>query len=112
MERLTALGDWLRVNGESIYGTKPWKRAEGTTTNGMRVRFTQKDASVYAVLLGEVKAPVTIRDLSPRPGSQIYLLGNKTPLNWSQKGQDLVITFPPGFTAKYAYALQFEEAAR
>ena len=38
------------------YGTKPWKRAEGTTTDGMRVRFTQKDASVYAVLLGEVKA--------------------------------------------------------
>jgi alpha-L-fucosidase len=111
-ECLTALGDWLRVNGESIYGTKPWKRAEGTTADGMRVRFTQKDASVYVVLLGEVKAPVTIRDLSPKPGSQIYLLGDKTPLRWSQQGKDIAVTFPPRLNCKYACALRFEEAAR
>jgi hypothetical protein len=79
--------------------------------DGMRVRFTQKDASVYAVLLGEVKAPVTIRDLSPRPGSQIYLLGHNTPLSWSQQDQDILVAFPPGFTGKYAYARRFEEAA-
>ena len=111
MERLTALGDWLRVNGESIYGTKPWKRAEGATTDGMPVRFTQKDASVYAVLLGELKAPVTIRDLSPRLGSQIYLLGDKTPLSWTQQGNNVLVTFPPGVACKYACALRFQEAA-
>ena len=32
-ERLTQMGDWLRVNGEAIYGTRPWK----TRGSGVRV---------------------------------------------------------------------------
>ncbi len=27
--RLEALGEWLAANGQSIYGTRPWERAEG-----------------------------------------------------------------------------------
>ncbi len=51
IERLRAFGAWLAANGDGIYGTRPWKRAEGKTAHGERVRFTAKDGAVYAHLL-------------------------------------------------------------
>ena len=78
MKRLQALGAWLQLNGEAIYGTHPWKQAVGETSEGMKVRNTQKGSIVYAALLGQPKtATVTIKNLSPGAGAQIYLLGNQ-----------------------------------
>ena len=31
LDRLEKLGAWLKQNGEAIYGTHPWTRANGTT---------------------------------------------------------------------------------
>ncbi|NUR27023.1 MAG: alpha-L-fucosidase, partial [Catenulispora sp.] len=49
---LFALGSWLRANGTAIYGSRPWKRANGQTTDGQQVRYTTKDGSLHAVVLG------------------------------------------------------------
>lgn len=43
-ERLLALGDWLALNGESIYGTRPWPAAQNdSATPG--IWYTSKSAS-------------------------------------------------------------------
>lgn len=43
--RLRELGDWLRVNGEAIYGTRPWRRH--TDAGGHPVRYTQRVGTLF-----------------------------------------------------------------
>lgn len=107
MDRLEALGAWLQMNGEAIYGTRPWNRAEGETGDGKRVRFTQKDGVVYAVILGEPKGTsVVIRDLRMRPGATVTLLGGSGALGWKQQGGDVAIAMPEKWPGKYAGAVK------
>jgi len=56
MSRLEALGTWLKQNGEAIYATRPWIRAEGQSGDGIPVRFTQTDSWLYVILMGQPKA--------------------------------------------------------
>jgi len=107
MSRLQALGEWLQLNGEAIYGTYPWKRAAGETNKGIKVRFTQKDSTVYAMLLGQPKTPkITLKSLSLKAGSQIYLLGHDKPLVWSQQGDNIEVRWPSAVSGRYAYVLK------
>ena len=107
MSRLEALGSWLHVNGEAIYGTHPWTRAEGETAEGIYVRFTQKDSDLYATLMGEPKtSAITLKGISPKAGSQIILLGNDKPLNWAQQGSNVKIDLPPSLPGEYAYVVR------
>ncbi len=111
MERLKALGAWLDQNGEAIYGTHPWKHAEGKTADGIDVRFTQKNSILYATLMGDVKGtPVTLTGLKPKPGAKVRLLGYGEPLQWSQVGEDIKVNLPSSLPGKYAYVLGIEKA--
>ena len=41
-------GEWLRVNGEAIYGTRPWAVAQKESTSG--VFYTKNSKTLYAIL--------------------------------------------------------------
>ena len=46
VERLREIGKWMRLNGEAIYGTRPfYPYCEG------KVRYTQKDDKIYVIYL-------------------------------------------------------------
>ena len=94
-ERLLALGDWLQINGDAIYGTRPWQRAEGRTGDGIPVRFTQKDDALYATLLDTPRSSeIVVQDFAPAAGDLITRLGDGAPLRWTQQDRHLVITVP------------------
>jgi alpha-L-fucosidase len=108
LERLKILGKWMAQNGEAIYGTRPWKRAEGKTKEGIPVRFTSKGPYVYALLLGIPKSgSVTLKSVRPKNGSEIHLLGHTRPLAWTQQGEDVQIDMPSAPAGEYTLALRF-----
>ena len=103
--RLQQLGTWLAVNGEAIYGTRPWLRAEGETGAGDPVRFTEKENTLFAIVLRD-SAPGSVRllDVGSEPVASVALLGYG-PVTWQQEGPDIVVELPDHEALAVAYTL-------
>jgi alpha-L-fucosidase len=112
LDRLKQLGAWLKQNGEAIFGTEPWTRAEGKTQD-VDVRFTRKGDAVYAVLMGKPgSGNVTIKDLNLPANTSVTLLGAGGTLRWQKQGADVSVALPAQLPGNYAYVLKMTGAAR
>ena len=86
------VGAWLNVNGEAVYGSRPFE-VYGENT----VRYTRNQGHVYASLLDWKGGPVTLKAL--RAGgaslgevSEVNLLGSDIAMNFIQNENGLTIT--------------------
>jgi alpha-L-fucosidase len=110
---LEGLGAWLAVNGEAIFETRPWLAADGETEDSIPVRFTQKDGSLYMILLGTPAADqVTVKALQAGDQAVVQLLGHADALPWTQSGDRLAIHLPAKLAPAAAYALKVTPAPR
>jgi alpha-L-fucosidase len=95
LRRMKEIGVWMKVNGSAIYSTRP--RAPYVDGN---IRYTQlADGSINAIFLSEketdmLPAVVEVPSFSPRPGTQVVMLGLATPLAWEPRGRGCWITIP------------------
>jgi alpha-L-fucosidase len=124
---LRDVGSWLKVNGESIYGTRPWKiYGEGPTkvaagsfhdtdTAGYTAkdfRFTTKGNTLYAMELGWPSGSETVihslgsSTLNGQKIGSVVLLGSGTKLTFQQQSDGLHIQLPAQAPGKYAYAFR------
>ena len=103
---ILGLGKWLEINGQAIFDTRPWIRAEGVSTEGIGVRFTQKEETLFVFLLDSpTQSSVTIKSLEVAENSTIKWLGYNDDIEWVQKGENLTIMLPNATEQSPAYAI-------
>ena len=106
-ERLRGLGRWLDVNGEAIFGTRPWQRAEGKTSAGLDIRFTATEEDLFATLLdAPAESEICIESLDAPDNAAVNLLGRDGELSWRQDGSDLRIHLPQDLPEAPAHSLR------
>jgi alpha-L-fucosidase len=120
---LREIGAWLSVNGEAIYGSRPWKEfgegptqvAGGSFTDTDRPAFTSQDfrftvgadGSLYAICLAWPTEAVTIHALGQdTPVKDVSMLGSDTTLEWSQDAAGLRVQPPSKPPCQHAYTFK------
>lgn len=119
---LDDIGEWTKMYGEGIYGTRPWKvwgekpagaaavpfvrfnneRGTAASYTAKDVRFTAKGETVYAFLLAAPTEDLQIASLGKKSKYQVKdiasvkMLGGNEKIVWSQQDTALVITKPTG----------------
>ena len=103
---LRETGAWLKVNGEAIYGSRPW-----TVWKEGDFRFTRNGEAVYAIALEwPEEETVTLKSLAGKLAgkkvSRVQLLGSGEAPRWKQTAEGLMITVPRQRPCRYAYTFK------
>jgi alpha-L-fucosidase len=115
----------MDVNGEGIFGSRPWKvYGEGPTQLSGReqtiaytpadIRFTSKSGALYAFVLAwpasrsaQIKTLATNSpQLGGRKVADVTLLGYDGRLAWSQDAQGLTVKLPEKAPSEHAVTLR------
>lgn len=128
---LEDIGDWTTVNGEGIYGTRPWKiygekpadakvvKSEKANEGKVKysakdIRFTKKGNTLYAFCLGMPTEDISIVSLGKnsklalKAVASVKLLGSNENLQWKQEDNALVISKPIKTSAVQVIAFKIE----
>jgi len=86
------IGAWLKINGEAVYGSRPFE-VYGDNT----VCYTRNNGNVYATMLNWNGGPITLKSLGPGGPtlgkvSKVNLLGSDIVLTFIQDERGLTVT--------------------
>lgn len=109
-ERLVEIGDWLNINGEAIYETKPLKNQQIRIQNN-HIFITTKNDKIYLLCSAWPNDKVIINGLSKQI-TGLSLLGYSNKIEWTQQYNNLTITPPlmkiSEIPCQYAWVFKIE----
>ncbi|HEX2976699.1 MAG TPA: alpha-L-fucosidase [Bacteroidales bacterium] len=100
-QRLLEMGEWLKVNGDAIYGTRAFirtKKEEGINTEANKtIFFTMKGGNVYVICTEWPKNGITLNNVKTSGQVKATLLGSGKPASVKTSGGSVMLT-PPALT--------------
>ncbi|NJN28400.1 MAG: alpha-L-fucosidase [Cyclobacteriaceae bacterium] len=106
-QRLKDIGDWLRVNGEAIYETTLWPKADAASQPN--VSYTQKGDDLYVICTKFPGKDFSVKGVN---SAKVSMLGFDGKVMSKRGSQGLIIT-PPSVTpatnpCNYAWVFKLE----
>jgi alpha-L-fucosidase len=128
-QTLLGTGKWLDINGEAIYGTRPWKiYGEGPTQSASGsfadqkvpftakdIRFTTKGDILYAIAMGQPATNTVIKALGAKAGNgviaSVEMTGSNEKISWKQEADALAIKPSKSYPSENAvvYKISFKK---
>jgi alpha-L-fucosidase len=105
-ERLREIGEWMKINGEAIYGT----RMAETFREGDNIRFARsKDGRRFIYLFQPPGEKVMITKMPFEKDAKLRMLGANARISWKQTGDAVEISIPPAAASagRHVWVLEY-----
>jgi len=107
-EPLIGLGEWLRSNGDAIYGTRPAATHADHLDDGTLVRFTTKGRMLNAILMSKPRSSVIEIPLNVTSNVTRVSLGSGNVVEWRQTSTGVSLTLPVSVESPPALVVMVE----
>ena len=109
VERLKEIGEWVKVNGEAVYGVKQLRNyKEGDI---LRYTVSADGKTINAFLMTWPGKQLNIKQIKPGDGSKIRMIGYDTDLIWKydvKNGLTIELPVQANLPCKYVWVVKIE----